>query len=829
MELMKQHILPYLNSFLTDKSNIQNDLLNEIENDLKTEFVEVIRYFNNILDETFPSNNNGLATLHIHIEDEFNESQKLLLVEFLIIKSFTYYNSIDKNTNETNLSLIELITTIGTKLNALEMRCPDGASGKNGGNRIWKNWVKDKKENRTILEFYKGLNESASLKPKSIINTQKNFCSSVSRIFEFKPYCILLDSKNKSYNLLNTTKTLNDIDAVNKEIIDELDSIVLFDCERKSVMSNFSFEEINKWNSDYDTSFNQYLIITFGKEYPSINNVRNKLELIKERFKIPTNTTYTVIKSEIDSLLRRKSKSSPSIEFVGYESSSFWDTFVLETSIRELYELRSIKLINIYSICYNEEIKGYIIEELFSKKEFSELISSSTKMAILELREDDIEILKEALSNTLDLIINSDIKSKIIEILSYTPIIIFDEAIIRNAKLLSKITICLALSKSIKLKTWSDLLNFNSNYFLFLSYRDQGKYPNYYYPNLLEMEYPLSVTAQVILHYFLFGQRYKWSIYYLLKEYHTYLNHPIRQKHFEWNHLKGIVQKLKPEFKIKIDWDLEYEFSGSNQRESYRVKVIDQKIKTFNGSDLVIFSDQNEDIPRIERVKWLFENLDIEENKYKIQKLDDLLYDFNPADKLIDTSQQDKELEVIRKQLGLEGESAGRIWKVLLKKESENRGVLTLYEDLNTLFKKNDIPLVSFFHFQNSWIKIDSDSLMPRGNKVFRVLCEFLGLKNNYRLIIYNIKNTSINGKAEATKKYSRLLKDLFYHGCFDDNVFTKMKLQTQIEYYKSNHVLDELGINNENPLPGLFALVELVRPEIQLIELISIEKLSNE
>ena len=106
-------------------------------------------------------------------------------------------------------------------------------------------------------------------------------------------------------------------------------------------------------------------------------------------------------------------------------------------------------------------------------------------MAILELREDDIETLKEALSNTLDLIINSDIKSKIIERLSNTPTIIFDEAIIRNVKLLSKITHYLGLTRSIKLKTWSDLLYSSSNYFLILSYRDQGKYPNYYYPNLL--------------------------------------------------------------------------------------------------------------------------------------------------------------------------------------------------------------------------------------------------------------------------------------------------------------------------------------------------------
>ena len=45
-------------------------------------------------------------------------------------------------------------------------------------------------------------------------------------------------------------------------------------------------------------------------------------------------------------------------------------------------------------------------------EESSKLISSSTKMAILELSDDDIEVLKEALSNTLGVILNLSIKSK---------------------------------------------------------------------------------------------------------------------------------------------------------------------------------------------------------------------------------------------------------------------------------------------------------------------------------------------------------------------------------------------------------------------------------
>jgi hypothetical protein len=152
-----------------------------------------------------------------------------------------------------------------------------------------------------------------------------------------------------------------------------------------------------------------------------------------------------------------------------------------------------------------------------------------------------------------------------------------------------------------------------------------------------------------------------------------------------------------------------------------------------------------------------------------------------------------------------------------------------LYEELKLIFEKNKIPLVSINHFRNSWINIESDSLMPRGNKVFKFLCNYLELNNNYRLILYRLKNASISGKIESTKKYSNLLKDLFADGCFNSNPSIETILNSRIAYYRNNHSLDELGIDNVNPLNGLTTLIELIQPELKLIELETIEKLSNE
>ncbi len=637
-----------------------------------------------------------------------------------------------------------------------------------------------------------------------------------------------MNSKYKSYNILNVSNTLNEIDTINSEILDELDSIVLFDCERKSIMSNFSFEEINKWNSDYDTSFKKYLIITFGKEYQSVNNVVNKIDIVREIFKIPIISSYTILKSEIDFLLNRKGKSSTSIEFVGFDSSSFWDTFLLEISIRELYELRSIKLMNIYSICFTDEIKGYIIDNLFSKNEFSELISSSTKMAIIELRDEDIDALKVALSNTLDLIINLGIKSRIIERLTNIPTIIFDEAIIRNANLISKITNCIGLAKSVQLKTWSDLLISTSSYFLILSYRDQGKFPNYYYPNILEIEYCPDTKADVILPNFLFGHNYKWSKYNLSSEYYKYLNHPIREKFFEWTKLKNTIQSHKPELKLNIDWNLENEYSYLEQRGTFKIQLKNQRPKIFNSSDLFIISDEINILRKVVKIDSLM-SLESDDGKVFIQNLDEIQESINIYEKIVDKKQQEAELDVIRKQFNLPDESAGRLWKILLKNIADLEGEVKLYNDLKIYFESKGLKIVSQFYFKNSWINSQSESIAPLSKRVFIELCEYLKIPKIYFFIIQRIRNASKQLSRQSTRQMNQLLKDLFNDGCFDNGKNAREIINNRLSFYKSNHPLDELGIDENCLADNLVTLTELIQPEIKLLELETIEKLSNE
>jgi hypothetical protein len=466
--------------------------------------------------------------------------------------------------------------------------------------------------------------------------------------------------------------------------------------------------------------------------------------------------------------------------------------------------------------------------DLFSKKESSELVSSTTKIVILSLRDDDIEILKEALSNTLDVIINSGIKSKVLNKLSNTQAFVLDEVILRNQNLLSKISACLGLTRSTKFKIWSDLINSDLKDILILSYRDQGRYPNYYYPNLLELDLDPESIAIAILPSFLFIDYYNWAKYNLYKEYHKLLTHPIRENHFEWVNLKNNIQELKPEQKLNIDWNLENEYSNSDQRESYKVKVKGQRLKTAYNSDLFVITDDTKTLHKVVKIDYLF-TLDNEDGKVFIQNLDEIQQNINIYDKIVDKKQQEAELEVIRKQFNFRDENAGLLWKVLLKNLAEDQGEDQLYSDLKKYFETKGIKIVSQFHFKNSWINPQSESIAPLSKRVFIELCEYLKIPKIYFIIIQRIRNALKQSSRQSTRQMNQLLKDLFNHGCFDSNKNAREIITNRLEHYKANHPLDDLGIDENYLADNLVTLVELLLPELKLLELETIEKNNNE
>ena len=424
------------------------------------------------------------------------------------------------------------------------------------------------------------------------------------------------------------------------------------------------------------------------------------------------------------------------------------------------------------------------------------------------------------------MIIESNLKAEIKVALENNPKIVIDNFIKANNCLFSKVKSALGYNQNRNYKCWEDIEDEVPQNAIILSYRDQGTIFNNFYPNINELYIYEDKNIKCFYMEFLYKQTYEWSQYNLLKYYYKLFNHPIRKEYFSWEELNNEIKKLKPEKRIEIDWDLESDYSNTENRITYTLFYENiRRGSTFHPSDLIIYFEKESNQKRIQTIKWIYENVGFNDVELFIQELDELIEKFNPAEKIIDTQQQERELEIIRKNLDLGNESAGRIWKILLLRKVEESNADIIYQELEEIFNRNNISIVSKSNFENVWSNTDSDSLLPRGNKVFKVLCDYLQLPTSYRRIIYTIKNKTTQGKRNFTRIYSKLLKDLFNDGCFDNGVLVENILSNRIQYYKNSHDLDELGIDEENPLNDLVALVELIKPELSLKKVEKIEK----
>lgn len=685
------------------------------------------------------------------------------------------------------------------------------------------------KKNKSHLKFFKEINSNSSLIPKTLINIKVNQQTDISTLFKFNPAYLATDELSDLNSfVLHNTKGFNDIRTLqidSKPLLQLIENIVLFDCENSvHRFSPFNFQQLSNLNEHHGTKFNLFLVVTFSNK-ENFNSINTKINRLKERYYIPKQSNYVITSEEYNHLVKQEHSDVPQISFSEPLSSAFWDDFYAETKINGLYELRSIKMMNVYSLCFNQEIKEYILTHIFSDDIRRDLITDDTKQAIFNLPNEDILKLKDLLSNVLDVVINANLKSNIINRLTGDYKIVLDDFIIRNKSFLDLVKKSINVRSNRKFINWDNLEEIPDCEILILSYRDQGNFNNHFYPNINEITVSENTKIKGFFPALFFKKNYEWSKYNLSNDYFKTLDHPIRRHHFNWDKLRGKIQEFKPEKTVDISWDLESDYSGSDTRITYRIVFDSNRPNTCNPSDLHIYYEDDNKQKRIQPIRSIYENLDLQENRLFVQKLDELIEEFNPAERLIDTKQQEKDLEIIRNQFDLGDESAGRLWKLLLERKATNYSVEQLYSEIKTIFRNNNLSVVSKSHFESTWINPDSDSLVPRGNKAFKLICNYLGLPTIYLRIIYTIKNRNINGRRNATRIYSRLLKDLFNDGCIDEGANLEQILVTKIDYYKNNHNLDELGIDEENPLMGLITLIDLIKPELTFKKVKSIEK----
>lgn len=821
MNLIDQHINTYLALFKSEEDNSFQEIFAKIQSNVKDKHKLLLRYIHLLLDETFSAKKSKLQTLHLHFEYEFNDDSLLVIAQYLLIRFFKSRSKVKAAYSQSSERLELLKTNLRSKFRKLSISCPPEASGKNGGNRFYKDWIKERRQLQTLIDFYDLLNNNVEISANTLFNCQVRVSESLCNIFSSRPYACKIEEYDSrpSFNILNTKLTLNQIDEIDNSLIDNLETVILFDCERKKLMRYFSLQDIR----EYDINLKKYLIVTFGSKKYSVQNLRDKINLIQGRFKNTRNDSYIIIRSEINHYLVQSPKKEIPVSFIGINTSHFWDTFILDTNIRDLYELRSIRMMNLYSLCFNEEIKKYILEEMFAEKHTSNLISDETKQKLLDLGQDDLSTVKESLENVLDLIISANLKHFILDKIKRETVFIVDDSIVDSKKLTRLISSSLLLTEENKLLSWSDLKKVGNKEIMILSYQDQGRYPYYFYPNLIETTIARNIDVVALFHEFLFSARYRWAKYNASKEIYNIINHPFRQKYFQWSRLGDTIKNLRPQREDDTNWDLEQQYSRNSERETIKLRLKNERERIFNKSELFIYSTDNSSF-KVEKIGDIIEEIE-EDDKYFVHQLDEIQERINLYEKMADTKKLEKELNVIRQKFQIDNTETGRLWKILLRKRWLLSNEETLYDELKEYLQKKELKIVSLNHFKSNWLNPESNSIAPLNKRVFVELCEFLGIPKVYFTLIQRLRNASKQASRQSTLQMNRLLQDLFNDGCFDNGTDLNKIITVKLESYKRKHPLDELGIDERHLGENLIALVELIKPEFTLKQIIKFKK----
>lgn len=833
MHIVDKHIIYHIGGFIQAEDKTFEMIFDQLSCTQKQTNKQLLKYIYNVLTSYEAQSEADLNSLHLHFNNSSDASVKQLIAEFIIIYQFKRFSSVNEQRINNAQFAVERRRTM---LKAAQMKltsCPDGASGKNGGNKIFKKWQNDKKRTSALLSFYEKLNDCASLTPKAIFNCQIKLQRIISDLFVSRPFAIEIDNADELYTcVIINTDNLNSIKTTQVDgqfLLKLIETVIIYDSENSvKRFGEFNLERLSNLNRNHGTNFQNLILISFGSEVTGINDIKEKIDLIKGRFKLPDCSSYTLLASEVSYLAGKKPQNQAAVSFWGLDNVVFWKDFVLEISIRDLYELRSIKMLNIYSLAFNDDIKEYILESIFSESAKSYLLSEETKQIISELSKDDKKVIRDALEKSLHLLIEEGWRDRIVKLIQNETEIVLPENVLNNPELKAKIISALHLTKDNKLISWSNLNSKTSKPILILAYRDPGKYPYYFTPNLLETKFENSNQVNALFLKCLFYIQFEWAKYNLSKDTLKYLNHTLRERHFKWSELRKEIRSNRPEKRDSTLWDLENEYSLSDVRDTIKIKFrTSKKTKNYLASDLFIVKFASTSKLRVERLSQLA-STDLTEDGIAVQSLDEIQESINIYERIIDVNQQEQELMVIRDEFDLGEVDPGKLWKILLKKNVGLRTEDVVYSELKDFLKAKNLNIVSFFHFRNNWINPSSESFTPLSKKVFIALCEYLHIPRAYYAIMQRIKNVSKQASRQSTRQMNYLLKDLFNDGCFDDITKANSLIESKINVYKRNHSADELGTSDDHLLKTLVTLVELIHPELKLQEVESIQKIEE-
>jgi hypothetical protein len=731
---------------------------------------------------------------------------KEVILEFLAIKLF--YRSLDKDKGNS-----DHIATRLQDLSALLRRdqLPAGASAKNGGNRIYKEWHDQRAVLRKERDFLSSIIDNhKGLSPNVILNTLVHDAPVIDDIHFTTT---IKNFTRKAYILHNVEKFTDLIKALyRQDALQNIKDIVLFDCMGRTLFSACNKTQLEQYK-DEAVHIEHLIAISFGKTPFRLKQLIDKSDSIYQKhFDLSPNTilnkgTYIFQEHEVQQLsgVNIPRKNITWIKGAEEEVKNYWEL----TATLDMPQLRTIYVFNIFMAAITLRIANKIIDHLFNKQESENLFKEEVYEAIAELTEEE--------KSELKIVVNVLLK-KVVEIWATAK-----PNVLRAVQHKSSIALIVPFSLvndtifdsemrhflpgiGFKLYSWKDVKtrNIRDKCILSINYRDTGKYPFNIFPSTFENN---SNEDTFFLSYFLsafFGKRYTQCEQTYKAQLNKRLTNSFRRKYLGVQDVEVIPTPLPDGMSFDdIDDDQDNDFTDPT--DSVTVTYNDNSHTTFYPAKMLIVRRPEEHAFSVVRADELAEE---ECKDHKIQPLEELydglnLFEISP--------EEEKELEKMKLAYNIADKNKV-LWKVLLARKRTEVTDEILYEHVGKA--TGDSLFVRYPYFREKWLDPKSELLIPRRRKHFRAICEYLALSPAYYRLKLKKSASEKWSKRTNTQKTNRLLTQMFNEGLFNDGVdWNKVRL----DHLLTTHDLEANGITEDNVTTELQALVALLKENISM------------
>lgn len=820
---LDQYITGILPSLVSSPNEGFEEVFDHLDNQHKMPNKTLLIYIDRIVNEMMTQERNVVAYEHLHIE-QVSDRQIDLISEFLILKFF--YIGVVADANLTDLTPLEERIARLDRLIEKDITAKNDSKGKSKAIQTLIAERKQLKRSRKFFEELKQVWPHVSMQPRTLVNISKKEAERLSLRFAAYPFLIdakLLNEDSSTYVVLNESnmESMKRIKYKEVPFLKLIENVLLINSAGKSEFGKFSLRELDQLNQRSTTVFKKLLIISFNERSMKFSRLKTTFDRIHSRYnsiaQYPKYGAYTIMPVEVELLTGSATTKRVPVYFFGSTNCDFWENALMSIDRYEgLEELRSSKLMDIYSIIIDTKVRDMVIDELFSSAKRSSLVTDGTKEALKSLSEENLLSLKNDMVLFFDWIIGSGWPSNLLGLIAGTNTIILSGVILKHTRLRHELEAFFQLSTRQSLTSWFDYDVNTAGRTLILDYIDLGPIPNTYKNNLIEyVQHPDKDVRAAFLAIF-FERRYLWSLYNYNKHLYNILDHPIRSRSFAWPSFNSKLLATRPNGQ-QTNYNLESKYDHFQNQQSAVITMDGAKARSFHPSELFIVTELGTQLLMARRLEDL-SSYDLSGAKLEAQCLTELYADFNIYEKMADHEQEEFELKIIRENYNLqESYTAKQLWKVLLRDKVIELGADVVYEQIKRELLLKNRQIVDKGHFLSVWVNPDSDTLLARGKSIFSGICDYLKLPKSYMRIMTRIYNAEKLNKSRSSRKMNLLLSDLINDGCFNEGSLPPLIISKEIQKYIKAHDLESIGISGNKMMEELSSLVALLKPQLNL------------